>query len=404
LTQFGNNSLATIEFTLTWQDQSTSHEESYLARRVNAWRDIFPPGFTKALIGKQEGDEVVVDYEADDIVASYNLSDNLVLSKSQFTPPSAGGRRIPAAVGRYYPQGALRGLPHVYPQNAVPFRLLGGDDKTILADCNHPMAGRPFQLKGTLQTVEDKKGDTGGTLYHWLEEICNFGPGMQASLPDTSIAIDDSFYDRLDSAEDKCFYQEPRLVPHIDAQASKNLKSMYERFIKPGMRILDLMSSHTSHLPHARALEVMGLGMNEKEMEENPLLSHRVVHNLNQQPIPESITQFGPFDIIVCSLSIEYLTDPVAILKQARKLLIPGGTMMIGFSNRWFPTKAIRGWMDLHPFERSGMVLQWLRQAGFEGDSGSMSCRNDWRPRDDRHFMETRGVSDPVFMVWARST
>jgi hypothetical protein len=26
--------------------------------------------------------------------------------------------------------------------------------------------------------------------------------------------------------------------------------------------------------------------------------------------------------------------------------------------------------------------------------------RNDWRPTDDKHFLDTRGVSDPVYVVW----
>ena len=46
----------------------------------------------------------------------------------------------------------------------------------------------------------------------------------------------------------------------------------------------------------------------------------------------------------------------------------------ITFSNRWFPTKAIRVCSELHEFERLGMVIQWLNEAGF-GDLHTFSSR-----------------------------
>jgi hypothetical protein len=42
-----------------------------------------------------------------------------------------------------------------------------------------------------------------------------------------------------------------------------------------------------------------------------------------------------------------------------------GGVVILSFSNRWFPTKSIRIWREIHEYERVGMVTQWLRQVGF---------------------------------------
>jgi SAM-dependent methyltransferase len=247
--------------------------------------------------------------------------------------------------------------------------------------------------------MQDKECETGGRLSHWMEQIANFGPGMQSMLPDGPVQFfDDEFFRRKDEENDGRFYSSARIVNHIDKQASRNLEAFYVRHLKPGMRVLDLMCSVESHLPLDMDLEVTGLGLNLEELEQNPVLQEYMVHDLNQDP--EIRCKPGSFDAVVCSLSIEYLTDPVAVLRSAYEMLAPGGVMLIGVSNRFFPTKAVMGWVDLHEFERMGFVRECLRRAGFDGKLGTASMRNDWRPTDDRHFLETRGVSDPVYVVW----
>lgn len=402
MVRFGAGSLATLEFVLTWREETAVHEERYLARRVNAWRDIFPPGLAEALEGSEEGERVCLEYDPGQVVSAYNPSRKMTIPRASFALSKVAGREIPAHPGRFYPQGAVHGLPHVYPQNSVPFRLMEVQGDKLVIDCNHPLAERSLSLETGIQFLQEKRSDTGGQLSHWIEEICNYGPGMQAMFPGRAVPFGDAFYSRLDAADDGHFYAEPRLVSHVDGQASRNLQELYGRFLKPGMRVLDIMSSRDSHLPAGLDLEVVGLGMNREELEANPSLSGHVLHDLNRDPTPpEALGKAGPFDAIVCSLSVEYLTRPVAVLESFGALLSPGGVLLVGFSDRWFPDKAIAGWMDLHPFERSGVVLQWIRQAGYRGKAGSVSVRNDWRPREDKHFLETRGVSDPVFLAWA---
>lgn len=401
MSQFGADSLATLEFILHWRDRFAAHEEHYLARRVNAWRDIFPPRLAQKLQDAQEGDTVTVDYSPGEAVAAYDPDKALVLSRADLETPRSAGREIPVVEGRFYPQGLLQRQTGVYPQNIVPFRLLEKDGDRVTIDCNHPLAGRPLQLTVNVQWIQDKQSDTGGLLSHWMEELCHYGPGMQAVPQSGSVVVPPSFFARSDEREDSHFYGEPRLISHVDDQADRNLRTVYQRFLKPGLRVLDLMSSKDSHLPDTPGLTVTGLGMNDQEMAANPALSHWIVHDLNADPaIPESLFK-SHFDAVVCSLSIEYLTHPVEVLHSALERLVPGGVMLVGFSDRWFPAKAVTGWMDLHPFERSGHVLQWLREAGFKGEAGSVSIRNDWRPRNDPHFLETRGVSDPVFVAWS---
>ena len=95
---------------------------------------------------------------------------------------------------------------------------------------------------------------------------------------------------------------------------------------------------------------------------------------------------------------MEYLTRPQAIFAEVLRILRPGGVFVTTFSNRWFPTKAIQVWSELHEFERVGMVTQWMQHAGFSGLQ-TFSSRGWPRPKSDPHAGET-ALSDPVYAVW----
>ena len=104
------------------------------------------------------------------------------------------------------------------------------------------------------------------------------------------------------------------------------------------------MSSWRSHLPaRAHAGEVIGLGMNAEEMGDNPQLAKSVVHDLNRDPrLP-----FGDaeFDGAMCAVSIQYMTHPVLVFRELKRVLRPGAPFVVSFSNRCFPTKAVSVWL-----------------------------------------------------------
>jgi len=108
------------------------------------------------------------------------------------------------------------------------------------------------------------------------------------------------------------------------------------------------------------------------------------------------------FDLAVCTVSVEYLVDPVAVFREVGRVLRPGAVFAVVCSERWFPPKVIRVWRELHPFERMGLVLAWLRQAGgFEG-LHTESVRGLPRPPDDR-YAGRLAFADPVHAVWGRA-
>jgi len=396
------DSLATISWNLRWQSDEARHEERFLARRVNFWRDIFPKGMSEALMGAKQGDVVGLDYAPGQALPRRSERRVLELERRQLRRISVAGRSIPLLEGRFYPRRLILGEAGILPEDFRPFRLLQLEEKRATADLNHPLAGRGCRLEAEIINAQPKRSDTGGQCYDWVEAVVDWGPGMQARSNGAPTVFQPEYpLPRADEAPDTAFYSQPRMVNHVDAQAREHLATACAGFLQPGMRVLDLMSSVQSHLPAElpEGVRVAGLGLNMQELEANPRLDERHVQDLNAQPgLP---FEDGGFDLVLCSLSVEYLTDPLAVFAEVRRVLAPGGRFVLSFSDRWFPTKVAGAWPDLHPFERMGQVLHWLLETGGYEDLHTVSIRNWWRPFDDAYYGQLH-ASDPVFIVDAR--
>jgi SAM-dependent methyltransferase len=171
-------------------------------------------------------------------------------------------------------------------------------------------------------------------------------------------------FDRIDDEDDALFYEEPRLVRHIDDHAVAALTGFYRAVLPAGGVLLDLMSSWVSHLPaEIGYAEVIGLGMNEAELAANPRLGRRFVQDLNRDPsLPLADASADAATICV---SIQYLRQPVAVLREVARVLRPGAPVVISFSNRCFWTKAVAVWRALDDAGHARLVERYLRHAGF---------------------------------------
>jgi len=168
---------------------------------------------------------------------------------------------------------------------------------------------------------------------------------------------------RVDPEDDARFYAVERKVTHIEAGAIEALRAFYGSVLPVGSRVLDLMSSWRSHLPHERLGEVVGLGMNGAEMDDNPQLSSWVVHDLNATPALPFAD--GEFDAAVCTVSVQYLTAPVEVFAEVRRVLRAGAPFAVAFSNRCFPTKAVAIWRYGTDADHVTLVRTYFANAGF---------------------------------------
>jgi SAM-dependent methyltransferase len=129
--------------------------------------------------------------------------------------------------------------------------------------------------------------------------------------------------------------------------------------------LLDLMSSWVSHLPSdVPYTEVIGHGMNAAELAANPQLHRPFVQDLNREPrLPLSDASV---DAAMICVSVQYLERPIEVLAECRRVLRPGGPLVVSFSNRCFPTKAIAIWRLLGDSDHARLVAMYLDRAAFQ--------------------------------------
>jgi SAM-dependent methyltransferase len=200
--------------------------------------------------------------------------------------------------------------------------------------------------------------------------------------------IPDEYFWRQDEASDFQFYQSPRLVAHIDDAAIAALGDFLRSHLPDKAEVLDLMSAYLTHLPpdvRARCRRVAGLGMNAAEMAANEQLTEFVVHSLNDSPtLPYPNVSF---DTALCTVSVQYLLHPVEVFAEVHRVLRPNGRFIVSFSNRCFPTKATRLWLETSDEQHQALVCLYFDQSG------------GWDEIEALDLSQNRGRSDPLFVV-----
>ncbi len=167
-----------------------------------------------------------------------------------------------------------------------------------------------------------------------------------------------------DSSPDPLFYAQPRFVTHIDEGAIAAVTELYRALFPAGGTVLDLMGSWVAHLPPEVAYgDVIGHGMNEEELKANPRYKRWFVQDLNADPMLPLAD--ACVDAAAICVSVQYLQEPVAVFREVKRVLKPGGVFAITFSNRCFPTKAMAIWLHLPMGQHARVVGLYLDRAGF---------------------------------------
>jgi SAM-dependent methyltransferase len=200
----------------------------------------------------------------------------------------------------------------------------------------------------------------------------------------------DGFFERTDSTPDDRFYNSPRMVTHIDDGAIAAVGALYEELGLCGPEsgpVLDLMSSWISHFPRKpTALTI--LGMNAAELAANTIADATVCLDLNDSPVPPLPFDDGTFAAAVCCVSVDYLTQPIEVFDEVARVVKPGGVFVCTFSNRCFPTKAIRGWLGTDDATHLTIVAEYFRRSvGWDPPIAQQRPTARW--------------GDPLFAVWS---
>jgi len=166
------------------------------------------------------------------------------------------------------------------------------------------------------------------------------------------------FLDRQDESDDARFYAVDRFVTHIDAPAIAAVGELYDELglSSPQCSVLDICSSWVSHFP-SKPGRLVVTGMNAAELAGNAMADEWSVGDLNADPrLPY---EDASFDAVTCAVSVDYLSRPLEVFAEAARVLRPDGLFVCTFSNRCFPTKAIRGWLATDDRGRCAIVAAY---------------------------------------------
>ena len=202
---------------------------------------------------------------------------------------------------------------------------------------------------------------------------------------------------KLDQSSDTLFYDLPRFVTHVDDAFIQRLTDLYRQRLTPQSRVFDMMSSWVSHLPSDLEFAwVEGHGMNAEELAKNPRLNHYFVQNLNENPKLPLDDQ--SFDVVLNTVSVQYLQQPEVVFAEIYRILKPGGVAIVSFSNRMFYQKAITAWRDASEPQRIELVKRY-----FQSVPGFSTPEVIAQPSTLPPILQMLGLagSDPFYAVMA---
>ena len=202
---------------------------------------------------------------------------------------------------------------------------------------------------------------------------------------------------KVDVADDKVFYQQPRYVHHLSDSFRTRLTNVYSTYLHKHYVILDLMSSWVSHLPtDVEYKKVIGHGMNEAELNTNKRLDSFWIQNLNQKqnmPVEDSSIDAG---LIVAGW--QYLQYPEKIALELSRIIKTDSLLIISFTNRAFWTKAPNIWTYSSEDRRIEYVCSVLMANGWRIEKIFKE-----KTQETKLFGFYTSESDPFFSVIARN-
>jgi len=393
-----------IALLLEWQSDCPAgpvrHRDAYFAAAADPGTDRLPAGIGPMLAMAEPGVRIEKRLGVEALRDADTATVAVHAAQARFAGTLPDGRTVTPHFGRFYPRAMFHGIGPAGGDPMQPFRYLGEAGGAVQVDTRRPLAGYELTLIAEVAGAASAASGRAAEPVDWTARLLD-GPGMQACWDGKPTMFDGAdAYRREDESPDAEADATPRMAVHLDAQAKAAVGDYYRGILAQGGTVLDVMSGRHACLPaDAKPAHLTGLGLNAAEMRANEGLDDAVVADLNA--LPALPFADSAFDAIISTLSVEYLTRPVAVFREAYRVLRPGGTFALTFSDRWFPPKVTQLWTELHRFERLGLVASYFAKAGGFVDIETYSLRGLPRPPDDPHAARAPHA-DPVFAVAAR--
>jgi len=206
----------------------------------------------------------------------------------------------------------------------------------------------------------------------------------------------------------------------MDEDAANQMTRHYEFYLRDGMSILELGAAEKSYLPeNLKFSRHVGVGLNDKLMEENPSLTEKVIVDLNKVVEDGDVDsdelrrlKDEPFDAIIMTNTADFLTHPREVFKTAWLLLKPGGTCINAFStNKAFGDKFQRAqtlmWQDYNDDQHlwvAGSFYHFSAGEGWENvmgfDISPESAKDNFEDSGPLKFLE-KGKDNNIYIAQA---
>lgn len=190
------------------------------------------------------------------------------------------------------------------------------------------------------------------------------------------------------------FHAQPRLVTHLDSAEAQAVAAIYgERLPQNGL-LLEIGASWKTLLPPRFVKQsLVGVGANEQEMQGNGRIDHALVQDLSRDarlPFPDAF-----FDGAFCTNAVGYLTRPLEVFAEVRRILKPGAPFVVAWGRRGFDSRMVRLWHDADDERRMAIVRAYFERSTGETMPG-------WDRIASAVANESGGrLAAPVFMVEA---
>jgi SAM-dependent methyltransferase len=394
-----HSTYADIELKIQWESEQATHTERHYFQGINFWRDFFPGLLGDKLGNAPDGEWVSETIPASELLPIYSQSNITKLEKKKIQPIGKAKIIITPQQGRFYPRRIIAGSAGVTSEEFQPLRVTHVDDGSFTVDLNHPLAQKTLDI--SLRVVGKRytgKEERGGRCNDVVYEALMDGPGLQAPLPTGTDFYTEDSHERLDDNDDALHYQNANLEDTLDQVSGRQLARLYARLLKPGDHVLDMMCGAQSYLPGGiDNLHVTGMGLNEEELKANSQLAELVIHNVNKTPVLPF--NDDTFDTVVFTAAVEYLIDPKTSFSELKRITKPGGHIITTFTDHWNTLKSILLWPELHPFERLGLVLDYLGSTNGITSLHTETIQGLLRPEGDK-YANKKLYADPIFAVY----
>jgi SAM-dependent methyltransferase len=384
---------------IKWQGDDCQYTDWRYFPTIELARDLMPAEILTQLTGKTKGEQIQHEFDAGALVPVHQQEMHQIMAKECFQPPVHAPKGPGPLLGRFYPQDYFHNAPAICRGSNQPCRVTNVKENRITVDCNHPLAKKKLKMIFDIESIRKNGLEREQRCVDIVTQLCDMGPGMQdiAGNDETEFFCTHSF-DRKDTKDDGIYFQSARLTPYWDTNASAQVSHFYRNHINPGSTILDLMAGVHSPLLEAGidGIDVTAAGLNAEELDNNKSCKCRIVLDVNR--ISALPFNDAAFDVVLIHAAIEYVTKPRLLFAEINRILKPAGRIIVSFSNRNEADKVIRIWAELSEFERSGLVLAYLRAGTQLEHFQSFTSRGRYRTKEEA-LTDQLLYSDPVFIV-----